>query len=174
MLDETLVFNTLTTDETRLIQAMRRSISCGISVVPDHDDEPLMSRFVVQLKRFINLLWRDDPFVVDLRPFHDPRPSPFELQLLYIISEVRARHTETVEELLSWWFTPGDISEARIVLMIAADILDENGFADQSSDRLRAHMLATTSSRVKSRRPTVLNQGVISQNRSRRAAITLH
>lgn len=120
------------------------------------------------------MLWLDDPFVVDLRPFHDPRPSTFELQLLYVLSEVRARNKDTVEELLSWWFSPKDLAEARITLIIAADILDENSFVEQSSERLRAHMLANTSARIKANKAALLDSEVISLNQVRRSAITWH
>lgn len=174
MPNDMMVFNTLTTDETRLVQAMRRSARHSISVVSDYDDEPTIARVVVQLKRIINMLWLDDPYVVDLRPFHDPQPSLFELQFLYLLSEIRAQNTHTVEELLSWWFSPNGQAEAQNKLIFVANLLDENGFAEQSSDRLRAHMLATTSSRIKSNRKVQLDSEIVTLNQARRSAITLH
>lgn len=141
------VYDTLTSAETRLVQVMRRYLFEDDGAAPL--EPPAFSRVEPPLHRFIDLLWRTDPYAVDLNHRFDFEVSVFELQVLYAIAEERAGHARTVNELMAWWFPDDLIPEGRASLATAARILEEEHVPRQSTARLREHLLAVSSARVR-------------------------
>lgn len=144
------VYNTLTSTETRLVQVMRRFMDNGLDDGEPIGGEPVYARIEVPLMRFIDLLWKTDPYAVALHHRLDYDVSVFELQLLYVIAEKRAGNMDTVDELLGWWFPASLIPEARAALNTVTRILDEERIPLTSSTRLREHILSVSAGRVKS------------------------
>lgn len=132
----------LSAPETRIVKAMRRFMSDTPLEASERYAEPVTSRIAAHLDRFLSLLWRNDPFVVDLNHKYDPDVTSFELQLLYAISEARAGNADTVDELLTWWFADAFKPQAHVSLKMVAELIDETGMPRQSSARLREHILA--------------------------------
>ena len=144
-----LVYNTLVTDEVYLVRSMRRFL------FKEEQDRSILfgdaELAVVQtpICRLLELLWQYDSFLVDLLRPGDPNVSVFELQLLYTIAAQRDGHSTIVSEVLAWWLPKSAQSAAVRQLSTIVEILDRAGMADQSIERLKAHILALTSARCR-------------------------
>ena len=141
------IANTLLPREMDLVHAVRRYLHA----IPYSStaDDPFVVQVDIPLTAFLDTMWSIDPYSVDLNHPADPDISVFEIQFVYAISEQRAGRSETVEELLRWWFPENQIRDAAHKLKVIADICDATGMPSQSSDRLRAHLLAVSAARVK-------------------------
>lgn len=159
------VYNTLTSVETRIVQAMRAFMDDGVYDAPLDAPETVAETIGVPLSRFLGLLWCSDPHVVDLYHKWDPDVSPFELQVLYAISEARAGDAATVDELLEWWYPADLIPLAGEALGSIARLLDDMGAPGQSSARLREHILCQSSNRRKAATSFVLSDDCPRPNR---------
>ncbi len=144
------VYNTLTSVETRLVQVMRRFMDTGLDDGEPIGGEPVYARIEIPLMRFIDLLWKTDPYAVALHHRLDYDVSIFELQFLYVITENRVGNVDIVGELLGWWFPATLIPDARAALNTVTKILNEEKIPLTSSARLREHILSVSSNRVRS------------------------
>lgn len=140
-------WNTLTSLETRIVLTMRQFLDHGQDGADTALADAVTDAIGIPLSRMIGLLWCTDPHSVDLNHRWDPDVSTFEVQVLYAISEARAGNTDTVDELMLWWYPAELVEIARNTLYAIARTLDEIGAQPQSSARLREHILAISSRR---------------------------
>ena len=157
MILDTSVYNTLVADEIWLVRSMRQFLfkeDRDRPVLLNHADLDVVK---VPIGRLLKILWQYDPLLIDLCRPDDPNVSVFELQLLYTIAARRSGHSKIVDEVLAWWLPQSALSTAMRQLSTIANILDQAGMAAQSIERLKAQILALTSTRRRNHRLFIVN-----------------
>ena len=157
MILDSSVYNTLVADEKCLVRSMRQFLfkeKRDQPVLPNHVDLGVAE---IPIGRLLKILWQYDPFLVDLCQPGDSNVSVFELQLLYAIAARRDGYSTIVNEVLAWWLPQNAMNAATRQLSTIASILDQAGMAAQSTERLKAHILALTSARCRRNRFVVID-----------------
>ncbi|MBO6947170.1 MAG: hypothetical protein JJ855_04240 [Rhodospirillales bacterium] len=167
-------WNMLTSLETRIVLTMRQFLDQDRDGRVPEPPDAMTAAIGPPLSRLIGLLWCADPHAVDLNHRWDPDVSTFEVQVLYAISEARAEQTETVEELLSWWYPAELVELARHSLYAIARTLERIGARPQSSARLREHILSISSRRRKPSTTFAFDDGKFSREDGDTDTRTIH
>ena len=157
MMPDSLVYNTLAAEEISLVNSIRQFMFQEERDRYSTRNHAVHSAIDAPIRRLLGLLWEYDPFVVDLYGPGDPSVSVFELQLLYAIAARRAGHLTIVSEILAWWLPQRALTGAKRELSTIACMLDQVGMAAQSIERLKAHILALTSTRRRNHRLFIVN-----------------
>ena len=98
-----VAYNSLCSEEVRIIESMRRfSKTNGSFCLKPRSDE-YVDLIDNPMNQFLLMLWKHDPSALDLCKQNDTEVSIFELQLLYCIEKCRTGHGKIVHDLLSWW-----------------------------------------------------------------------
>ncbi len=168
------VYNTLNSNEVQTIHAMRRFLSTCDGFWTNKKHATTLSLIDRPIRSLLNLIWRNDPFAVDLHRHQDPSVTLFEIQILYGISELRAGNHQTVEELLTWWLPEQDATNGFAMLSTIAGIMDDIGAERRQTDWFRAQIIALSALRILARRSRAPRRHGVTQSAGHPMNAPLH
>lgn len=146
MLDDAMTLDRLDTNETAVIKAIR--------LWRDHPDTTpsnvISEAAHKEIAVFVDLLWRADPYAVNIGWLFERDLRLFEVQLLYVIAEQLGGQTGSVNEILRWWFPSSEEAAARNSLAKITHVFTALNISLGSVGWIRAHLLTMSARRVKS------------------------
>ena len=145
MLDDAMTLDRLDTNETAVITAIRLWRNH-----PDTTPSCLISEAAQkEIAVFVDLLWRADPYAVNIGWIFERDLRLFEVQLLYVIAEQLGGKTGSVNEILGWWFPSSEEGAARNSLAKITHFFAALNISLGSVGWIRAHLLTMSARRVK-------------------------
>ncbi|MDE0993126.1 MAG: hypothetical protein OSA23_08135 [Rhodospirillales bacterium] len=137
-----VAYNSLCSEEVRIIESMRRFSKTDVSFCLKPRSDQYVDLIDNSMNQFLLILWKHDPSALDLCKQNDIEVSIFELQLLYCIEKCRAGHRKTVDDLLSWWFPVSAEKISNMLINSIAETLNKISMASSTEDRLLSQILS--------------------------------
>jgi hypothetical protein len=137
-----VAYNSLCSEEVRIIESMRRFSKTNGSFCLKSLSDQYVDLIDNPMNKFLLILWKHDPSALDLCKQNDTEVSIFELQLLYCIEKCRTGHEKIVHDLLSWWLPVSAVKIGYPLINLMAETLNKISKETLKGDKLLTQIIS--------------------------------